>query len=143
MTYSVERSRTMRTVKSWNTVPKMRLRKVLHGIGFRCRIHRRDLPDKPDIMFPSRREVVFASGYFWGKYDCVRGARKPKTNREYWQDKIARNMKWDHYRNRKLKVLGWDAMTAWECELQKWRKICHNVRCFLNVPRKSEERTVS
>ena len=137
MAYSVERSRIMRAVKSWDTGPEMRLRKVLHSMGFRYRLHCADLPGKPDIAFPSRRKVVFVNSRFWHGHGCARGARKPRTNREYWRDKITRNMKRDRCHNRKLKVLGWDAMTVWECELKKQEEISDKVVHFSNATRKS------
>lgn len=105
MALSAERSRIMRAVKSRDTGPEMRLRKVLHSIGFRYRLHCKDLLGKPDIVFLSRRKAVFVNGCFWQGHDCVRGARKPKTNREYWREKITCNMKRDRRHNRKLKAL--------------------------------------
>ena len=140
MVPSAERSRIMRAVKSRDTDPEMRLRKMLHSMGFRYRLHCKDLPGKPDIVFPSMRKVVFVNGCFWHGHDCARGAKKPKTNREYWRDKITCNMKRDRGHNRELKALGWDVMTVWECELKELRKIGDKVSRFLNPPRKSVER---
>ena len=86
------RSRTMRAVKGRDTKPEMAVRRLLHRMGYRYRLHRKELPGRPDIVFGSRRKVIFVHGCFWHGHSCKRGNRLPKTNAEYWQTKIARNV---------------------------------------------------
>lgn len=107
----------MRAVKSRDTAPEMLVRKLAHRLGFRFRLHRADLPGKPDLVFPSRQAVIFVNGCFWHGHQCKRGARVPKTNKTYWTEKILRNAARDAANLRKLKNAGWRALTLWECEI--------------------------
>ncbi|HEY0293658.1 MAG TPA: very short patch repair endonuclease [Hansschlegelia sp.] len=113
-----ERSATMRAVKSRDTKPEMIVRRAAHALGYRFRLHRKDLPGSPDLVFPSRRKAVFVHGCFWHGHDCARGARAPKANAEYWSAKIARNMARDERVRGELAELGWETLTIWECELK-------------------------
>ena len=115
---SEARSAVMRRVKSKNTAPEMRVRSRLHRLGYRYRLHRRDLPGTPDLVFPSRKTVVFIHGCFWHGHPCKRGLRPPATNAEYWRAKIARNQARDLGALAKLGELGWKVVTVWECELK-------------------------
>ncbi|UED34879.1 very short patch repair endonuclease (plasmid) [Rhizobium ruizarguesonis] len=110
------RSAIMRAVKSKDTAPEMIVRRLVHSLGFRYRLHRKDLPGKPDLIFPARRKVIFVHGCFWHGHDCSRGARKPKSNADYWHAKIARNVERDGRNNEALQKAGWDVMTVWECD---------------------------
>src|SRR6185437_3811014 len=85
------RSRTMRAVKSRNTSPELAVRRVVHRMGYRFRLHRENLPGKPDLVFPKFQKVIFVHGCFWHGHSCTRGARVPKENHEYWQKKISGN----------------------------------------------------
>ena len=111
------RSRTMRAVKAQDTTPEMKVRRLLHRMGYRYRLHRRDLPGKPDIVFVSRRKVIFVHGCFWHGHSCKRGNRLPKTNVEYWKAKILRNVERHATQLNEIGVAGWEALTLWECEL--------------------------
>ena len=82
----------MRRVRGKNTAPEMKVRSLLFAMGYRFRLHRKDLPGNPDIVFPGRKCVIFVHGCFWHGHDCARGARVPKNNRDYWVAKIARNV---------------------------------------------------
>ena len=113
-----DRSRIMRAVKGRDTSPEMAVRRMVHAMGYRYRLYRKDLPGKPDLVFPSRKKVIFVNGCFWHGHDCTRGARMPKTNREYWEVKIKRNVERDRTTRKALKVQGWDALALWECELK-------------------------
>jgi len=113
------RSRTMRAVKAKDTKPEWIVRRLLHAAGFRYRLHAKDLPGKPDIVFPSRRKVIFVHGCFWHGHDCARGARMPKTNADYWSAKIARNVERDARHLEALRVDGWRTLVVWECEIRK------------------------
>ncbi len=111
-----QRSAVMRAVKSRDTGPEMAVRRAAHALGLRFRLHRNDLPGKPDLVFPSRRIALFVHGCFWHGHDCPRGARMPQNNRDYWQAKIGRNMARDKATMTALRKLGWTARTIWECE---------------------------
>lgn len=113
-----KRSAVMRAVKSTDTKPEIALRKALHRLGFRYRLNVKDLPGKPDLVFPRHNVVIFVHGCFWHGHACKRGARAPKTNAEYWREKIARNKARDKKNAAALKALGWRVITVWECELK-------------------------
>src|ERR1035438_4358669 len=112
------RRRTMQAVKSQDTGPEMTVRRIVHRLGFRYRLHRRDLPGCPDLVFVPRRKVIFIHGCFWHGHGCARGARVPKTNTPYWTEKIGRNQIRDAKAIELLKASGWDVLVLWECELK-------------------------
>ena len=126
-----QRSRIMRAVKSQDTGPEMIVRRFTHRMGYRFRLHRADLPGKPDLVFPSRRAVIFVHGCFWHGHQCKRGARTPKNNSEYWTAKIARNIERDKDHGRRLERLKWRAMILWECELRDEQRLRAKIRRFL------------
>ena len=113
------RSRIMRAVKGKNTKPELVVRRLAHAMGYRYRLHRKDLPGKPDLVFPKFRRVIFVHGCFWHGHDCVRGARIPKANAEYWRSKIIQNGLRDTANIAELKSLGWRTAIIWECELKR------------------------
>ena len=112
------RSRIMAQVKSKGMKPEMRVRRLLHGLGYRYRLHRSDLPGRPDLVFPSRRKVVFVNGCFWHYHPGCARVRIPATNRDYWIAKLERNRARDERNLSLLEEMGWSALTAWECELR-------------------------
>lgn len=118
MTTDAERSRVMRAVRSKDTAPEMTVRRLVHSLGYRYRLHRSDLPGKPDLVFPGRHKVIFVHGCFWHGHGCTRGARLPATNVDYWKRKIARNVERDAETLGKLNAEGWLSLTLWECELK-------------------------
>jgi DNA mismatch endonuclease (patch repair protein) len=126
-----ERSRIMRAVKSRDTGPERLVRRLAHGLGYRFRLHRADLPGKPDLAFPSRRAAIFVHGCFWHGHRCKRGARVPKANRAYWVAKIARNKTRDAGALKRLKLAGWRALVVWECELKNEGQLARKIRRFL------------
>ena len=113
-----KRSEVMRAVKSGDTKPEVALRKALFARGLRYRLHVRDLPGAPDLVFPKHRAVIFVHGCFWHGHDCRRGRRTPKTNTDYWRAKIARNMARDAENLARLEALGWRVRVVWECGLK-------------------------
>lgn len=113
-----KRAEVMRAVKSADTGPEVALRKALHRLGLRYRLHARDLPGKPDLVFPRFRSVIFVHGCFWHGHDCARGARTPKTNRAYWTKKIARNRERDAENAAALRSASWRVRVVWECALR-------------------------
>lgn len=110
------RSRVMASVKSKNTKPELCVRSAAHKLGLRFRLHRKDLPGSPDVVFPSRRIALFVHGCFWHGHDCPHGQRQPVTNVEYWRNKIKRNMERDARVQGELINLGWKPIVVWECE---------------------------
>ena len=114
---SEQRSRTMRAVKGRDTKPEWIVRRLLHRLGYRYRLHRKDLPGKPDIVLASRRRVIFVHGCFWHGHSCKRGNRRPKANAEYWNKKIEGNVERHARQLDELAAGGWSALTVWECEL--------------------------
>jgi len=110
------RSRTMASIKSKDTKPELAIRSILHGRGFRFRLHRRDLPGKPDLVFPGRSAVIFVHGCFWHGHDCHLFSM-PKTRRDFWRQKIDRNSERDAAQRRMLAEGGWRVATVWECAL--------------------------
>ncbi len=115
---SPERSATRRAVNSRDTGPELAVRRLARNIAPGYRLCRADLPGKPDIAYGRAKLAIFVHGCFWHGHDCPRGARMPKTNRPYWQDKIGRNRARDAAHVSALEALGWRALTIYECELK-------------------------
>jgi len=126
-----QRSRIMRAVRGSDTAPEVTVRRLLHGMGYRFRLHRRDLPGKPDLVFPGLHKVVFVHGCFWHGHDCSRGARVPKTNADYWRIKISSNRLRDAANISALEVKGWRAAVIWECELKELERLAKQLANFL------------
>ena len=129
---SPTRVRTMRAVKSRDTGLEMRVRRLVHALGYRYRLHRRDLPGAPDLVFPARRAIIFVHGCFWHQHDCRRGARLPKTRREYWVPKLRRTRRRDEQNEAVLRSDGWRVLVIWECEVGDRAVLEDRLREFLN-----------
>lgn len=114
-----QRRYTMFQVKSGDTKPEIFVRSLLHRLGFRFRLHRADLPGKPDIVLPKYKSVVFVHGCFWHRHANCKHATMPKTNVEYWEKKFARNVARDKRVQQELRELGWRVIIVWECELRE------------------------
>lgn len=125
------RSRIMRAVKSKNTAPEKHVRSFVHRLGYRYRLHRADLPGKPDLVFPRLRKVIFVHGCFWHDHGCIRGSRRPKTNSRYWQTKIMKNVARDRRAISALNELGWGVLVLWECQIQDQERLKAELRSFL------------
>jgi DNA mismatch endonuclease (patch repair protein) len=111
------RSENMRRIQSCDTSPELAVRRFIHRAGFRFSLHRRDLPGKPDLVFPSLRACVFVHGCFWHGCDsCIDGTRRVKSHSAYWKTKVAGNRRRDAEHIRTLKQLGWKVYVIWECE---------------------------
>ncbi len=109
----------MRRVKSKNTKPEVRVRSALHRMGYRFRLHRKDLPGNPDLVLPKHRTAVFVHGCFWHQHPGCRKATIPQNNREYWERKLGRNVERDRRSERELDALGWRVVKLWECEMPR------------------------
>lgn len=131
MEVSEVRHRTMQAVKSEGTGPEMTVRRLAHGMGYRFRLHRKDLPGKPDLVFPRLGKIVFVHGCFWHGHDCARGSRVPVQNRDYWTRKVQRNTARDDATRTALEKLGWDVLVVWECELKDSARVARRLKAFL------------
>jgi len=130
---AISRSENMRRIRSKNTSTELQVRKVLRSLGFTgYRIHYKNLPGKPDIVFVGRKKVIFVHGCFWHGHDCKEGVRKPKSNKDYWLLKIAANKKRDADRLEVLKNKDWAVLTVWECELRKEKELAGKLLSFLS-----------
>ncbi len=106
----------MRSIRKTDTKPEVRVRSALHRMGFRFRLHRRDLPGVPDIVLPRHRTVVLVHGCFWHQHDCKLGRKQPKSNQEYWLPKLRKNQERDATNTAALREAGWRVVVVWECE---------------------------
>ncbi len=113
-----KRSEVMSKIRSKDTKPEIALRKALFARGFRYRVNDRKLPGKPDIVLPKYKTVIFLHGCFWHRHDGCKYAYTPKTNTEFWVDKITSNAERDKINLQKLTALGWSVITVWECEIR-------------------------
>ena len=131
----MERSEIMRRVRSTDTTPELIVRKLTHSLGFRYRLHKKELPGKPDLVFSGKRKVIFVHGCFWHGHKCKRGNRLPKKNREYWTKKISANIKRDKSHVEELNKAGWSVLTIWECEIKDQDVLARKIVEFLNERR--------
>ena len=128
---AIRRSENMRQIRSKDTKPEVLLRSLLHKLGYRFRLHRKDLPGKPDIVFPGRRKAIFVHGCFWHQHaNCPEG-RLPRTRSEYWTPKLTRNVERDRNHLEKLSRLGWKALVLWECEIHETEAVKRKLKRFL------------
>ncbi|MEZ4934762.1 MAG: very short patch repair endonuclease [Saprospiraceae bacterium] len=121
---TAQRSRTMSKIRSKNTRPEMRLRKALWNAGLRYRLHRRDIPGRPDIVIEKFKVAIFVDGEFWHGYEWEKKREKIKTNRAFWIPKIERNMQRDREVNWQLKKMGYEVFRFWENEVKKEIGVC-------------------
>jgi DNA mismatch endonuclease (patch repair protein) len=113
------RSYNMSRIKGKNTAPEILLRRALHRAGFRYRLHVKELPGKPDLVFPSRKAVIFIHGCYWHRHRCRYGRVRAKTNAAFWETKIHGNVERDRKHVGALRRAGWRVLTVWECEREK------------------------
>lgn len=111
-----QRSRNMAAIRGGDTKPEMRVRSLLHGLGYRFRLHRKDLPGKPDIVLPKHRTAIFVHGCFWHCHECRYGRVTPVTRAEFWAAKREGNVARDMKKREELERAGWRVETIWECE---------------------------
>ena len=126
------RSWNMSRIRSKNTSPERKLRSLLHALGYRFRLHRRDLPGQPDIVLPRFRAVVFVHGCYWHRHRNCRYAYTPKTRVEFWRSKFDENVERDRQALRSLRELGWRVLVVWECEIPDEKALTRRLRRFLS-----------
>jgi DNA mismatch endonuclease (patch repair protein) len=128
----VERSERMSRVRSKGTKPEMVVRRLVHSLGYRYRLHVPALPGRPDLTFRSRRAVIFIHGCFWHQHHCPAGNRMPKSRVAFWRRKLEGNVARDRRTNQKLRRMGWRVLTVWECELKAPKKLTRRIARFLS-----------
>jgi len=126
-----QRSRNMSAIRGKDTKPEHTVRSIAHALGYRFRLHRRDLPGKPDLVFPGRRVVMLVHGCFWHMHDCPYGRVKPVTNAAFWADKRAGNVSRDERNIAALEAAGWKVLVIWECETRDRQALGRKLRRFL------------
>jgi DNA mismatch endonuclease (patch repair protein) len=132
----------MSAVRGWDTTPEMRVRQLVHSMGYRYSLHRRNLPGKPDLVFVSRRKIVFVHGCFWHAHECRRGRRIPASNTNYWDTKRARNKERDKEQQRSLRAGNWEVLVIWECWTRDLKVLRKRLRDFLERETPVEHRRV-
>jgi DNA mismatch endonuclease (patch repair protein) len=126
-----KRSKVMSSIKSKNTKIELTIRKLIYSLGYRYRLHRADLPGKPDIVFKKRQKVIFVHGCFWHQHENCKISKKPKTNTDYWLPKLEKNKYRDIQNIDSLKHQGWEVMIIWECALKDINKLKESIVAFL------------
>jgi DNA mismatch endonuclease (patch repair protein) len=120
----------MRRIRSKGMLPELAVRSMVHRMGYRFRLHRKDLPGKPDLVFVSQRKVIFVHGCFWHAHAC-KTAHTPKSNADYWGPKLQRNKTRDRKNIKTLETAGWRSLVIWECETRTPDKVKRRVSAFL------------
>lgn len=109
----------MKKIGPKNSAPERYIRSLVHRMGYRFRLHRKDLPGKPDMVFPKYRKVIFVHGCFWHGHKGCKKSKLPETNTTFWKEKISKNIKRDYSNYNDLKSLGWDYLVLWQCQIKK------------------------
>ena len=125
------RSFNMSRIKSRDTKPELIVRSLVHKLGYRFRLHRKDLPGKPDLVFSSRHKVIFVHGCYWHVHDCAYGRVKSATNAKFWSEKRLGNKLRDEKNKTKLESLGWQVLEVWECEIRDIETVKKRIQDFL------------
>ncbi len=123
----------MSRIRSRDTKPEMRVRRLVHGLGYRYRLHSEDLPGRPDLVFRPRRKVIFVHGCFWHRHEGCSRNRTPKSpeRRSFWRDKLDGNARRDRTNEVALRRIGWEILIIWECETKDLDPLAERVRAFL------------
>ena len=124
-------SSRMRRIGGKDTTPEIIVRRIVHSLGYRFRLHRRDLPGSPDLVFPSKRKAIWVHGCFWHRHVCATGQRRVRTHTAYWDEKFERTRLRDARKESELRTLGWDTLTLWECEVVQGNGLEQRVIEFL------------
>lgn len=128
-----QRSMLMSRIRGKDTQPELVVRRLAFSLGFRFRLHRRDLPGSPDLVFPRLKRAIFVHGCFWHRHGCGR-AYTPKTRTEFWAQKFSANVERDRRAKLQLREAGWDVLTIWECETSSAKRVLRRLSRFLDPP---------
>jgi DNA mismatch endonuclease, patch repair protein len=123
----------MSHIRGKSMVPEMIVRRMVHGMGYRYALHRKDLPGKPDLVFPSRKKIIFVHGCFWHQHRGCKDGHVPKSNLEYWIPKLRRNIQRDQTAIETLTNAGWDILVLWECEMSNHDLLSNKLNQFFKV----------
>lgn len=129
------RSENMRRIRSKNSSPEMNVRRLVHAMGYRYRLHGANLPGKPDLVFAGRRKIIFVHGCFWHQHqdrNC-RESHQPSSNRDYWKPKLERNVARDAQHDAALRSAGWSVLIIWECEIEPVERLRDRLTAFLEA----------
>jgi len=128
-----KRSRMMAGIRGKNTKPEMVVRKIVHAMGFRYRLHRKDVPGSPDLLFPRLRRAIFVHGCFWHQHAGCKFAYMPKSNTQFWLAKLEGNSRRDARALTTLATLGWEVLIVWECEISDQAALTQKLNSFLDA----------
>ncbi len=128
-----QRSLCMSRIRGKDTKPEMIVRRMLHALGYRYRLHRRDLPGCPDLVFSGRQKVVFVHGCFWHRHRCKYGQVSPATRPKFWERKLMGNKARDARNRKELRRLGWDVLVVWECQTREPETMIKRIVRFLEA----------
>jgi DNA mismatch endonuclease, patch repair protein len=134
-----ERSALMRRILGRDTTPELAVRSLAHRLGYRYRLHRSDLAGSPDLVFPSRKKVIFVHGCFWHAHEC-RKQRHPKSRAEYWAMRFKKNQERDSRNQRDLKSAGWHVLVIWECETKNQSQLRLKLKRFLDTEDRANQK---
>lgn len=126
-----QRSENMRRIRGKDSAPELVVRRLLHKLGYRYRLHRKDLPGRPDIVLPPRRKVIFVHGCFWHRHPDCKFAYNPKSRLDFWSSKFRQNVERDHRAAATLMASGWSVLVVWECETSDAKLLAIRLRAFL------------
>jgi DNA mismatch endonuclease, patch repair protein len=130
---SEHRSWNMSRIRNKDTTPELIVRSLLHRMGYRFRLHRKDLPGKPDIILPKYKTVIFVHGCFWHRHEDCQYSYIPKSHVKFWEEKFKSNMTRDNKIQSELKALGWKIFIIWECELSNQKSVLNRIILHLNL----------
>jgi DNA mismatch endonuclease, patch repair protein len=121
----------MKRIRKKNSKPELIVRRLVHGMGFRYRLHGSKLPGTPDIVLPRYRKAILVHGCFWHRHDCPDGIKLPRSKPEYWGPKLERNRRRDAANIKKLREMGWEVLIIWECEMRQEQDLVRRLTLFL------------
>ena len=122
----------MARIRGKDTKPELAVRRMVHAMGYRYRLHRRDLPGKPDMTLSGRRKIIFVHGCFWHRHKGCRLASMPKSRKKYWKTKLEGNRLRDQRNRYALKRMGWDVLVVWECQIKNSAALEKRIKKFLD-----------
>lgn len=126
-----KRSQNMAAIHSENTSPEIAVRRIVHSLGYRYRLHVPNLPGKPDLVFPSRKKILFVHGCFWHCHNRCKRAAIPKTRTAFWREKLTANADRDRRKRHELRAMGWKVLTVWQCQLRSPKQLTEQIDAFL------------